>query len=64
MKALSHNYADDARNSNVYHGHNFHSRDQKFSDVVPDTITIFKRNRKKDKNLITSSTVALTLETE
>ena len=38
--------------------HNFHRRDQKFSDV-PDTGTIFKQLKKKAKNQITSGTVPL-----
>ena len=48
------NYARYAWTSNACHGHNFHHRDLKFSDVVPDTITIFKRRFKKnDETLIT-----------
>ena len=46
--------------SNACHIHNFHRRDLKFSDIVPDTITIFKHNWKKnEKNLITAGTVPL-----
>ena len=41
------------------HGHNFHHRDLKFSDIVPNTITIFKHSKKEYKYLITSGTVAL-----
>ena len=49
---------DDARTSNVCHRHNFPCRE--FSDIVPDTITIFKHNlKKKDRNLITFNTVPL-----
>ena len=55
MKALSHHYANYAWTSNVCHGHNFHRRAQKFSDNIPNTITIFNHNLKKiDKNLITT----------
>ena len=54
MKTLSHNYVDVAWTSNTCHGHDFHHRDLKFSDIVPDTITIFKHNLKKYKYLITS----------
>ena len=39
----------------------FHRRHLKFSDIVPDTITIFKHNLKNDKNLITTNTVPLSL---
>ena len=28
-------------------GHNFHRRDLKFSDIVPDTIRIFNHNKKQ-----------------
>ena len=31
------------------HGHNFHHRDLKFSDIDPDTITIFNQNLKKSQ---------------
>ena len=44
--ALSHHYADDAWTSNACHGHNFHCRDLKFSDIVPNTITISNHNFK------------------
>ena len=57
MKTLSHHYADDTWTSNACHVHNSHRRDLKFSDIVPDTITIFTHNSKNDKNLITSGTV-------
>ena len=40
-KALSHNYADDTKTLNACHGHKFHCRDLKFSDIVPNTITMF-----------------------
>ena len=40
---------------------NFHRRDLKFSDIVPDTIPIFNYNKKNDKNLIATNTVSLTL---
>ena len=59
-KALSHNYVDDPLISNAYHADNFHHRDLEFSDIVPNTITIFKHNKKKDKNLITTNAVPLT----
>ena len=63
-KSASHNYADNAWTSDACHGHNFHRRDLKFSDV-PITITIFKRNFKKyDENLITASTVPLKVESK
>ena len=59
-KALSHYFAYDAWTSNAWHGHNFHPRDLKSSDVVPNTITIFKHNFKKNyENLITAGTVSL-----
>ena len=62
-KALCHNHADDAWTSNVCHGHNFHHRDLKFSDVR-NTLTIFKHNLKKnDENQITSGMVPLTRTT-
>ena len=48
-KARSHYYADDAWTSNACHGHNFHRRDLKFSDIVPNTITIFNHNYKKKR---------------
>ena len=42
--ALSHHYADDAWTSNACYGLNFHQRDLKFSDIVPNTITIMNKN--------------------
>ena len=57
IKVPSHHYADDTWTSNVCHGHNFHRRDLKFSDI-PNTTTIFKHDEKKNyKNLITSGMV-------
>ena len=47
MKALSHNYADDTWTSNACHGHNFYCGDMKFSEIVPDTITILNTIKKK-----------------
>ena len=35
-------YADDTWTLNACHGHNFYCRDLKFSDIVPNTITIVK----------------------
>ena len=43
-KVLSHHFADDTWTSNVYHGLNFHHRDLKFSDIVPNTIMIMNKN--------------------
>ena len=46
--------------SNACHEHNFHRRDLKFSDIVPNNITIFKYIFfKSDENLIASGKVAL-----
>ena len=61
MKVLSHNYEDDEKTSITCHGHNFHRRDLIFSDIVPDTITIFNHDKKKNDNLITSGTVPLSI---
>ena len=44
MKVLSNHYADDTRTSNAYHRLNFHHRDLKFSDIVPNTIMFMNKN--------------------
>ena len=48
-KVLTHHYVVDAWTSNACQGHNFHCRDLKYLDIVPDTITIYNYNKKMIK---------------
>ena len=47
MKVPSHHYADDTWASNVCHGVNFQHWSLKFSDIVPNSITIMNKNSSK-----------------
>ena len=42
-KMSSNHRTDDTRISNACHGLNFHHRDLKFSEIVPNTITIMNK---------------------
>ena len=44
MKAMSYHYADEVWASNEWDGLNFHRRDLKVSDIVPNTITNMNKN--------------------
>ena len=52
---------DDAT-SNACYGHDFHCRDLEFSDIVPNTVTIFNYDKTKAKNRFSTGTLPLKCE--